>query len=469
MRVPLKPANPPDSAKRYGSTAAAHIDRVIKATQDCAQDCSQDCVAELVDPITRSWRRSASAYRVDPSSKEQPRILTSGELKERREPLAKLIAAAQGELDELYAIVKDAKYTVLLCDNRGVAVNHRGDDAEAESFKYWGTWLGGVWSEDVEGTNGIGTCIVDNHPVTIHHSQHFRARHVSLSCSGAPIFNSTGELTAVLDVSSIDPQLSQASHALTGPLTRMFARAIEERCFRESVRRDWIIAVAPAARISPGMLFAVDADHRLVGADHYARRFLAQHDMRLKDGVNVWSLFERNPDILRKRDRGDLAAAVRMSGSSHASAALITPPEATWRNLEMARLHSRPRLHGVRAFLSVPPPAPRGGGLAPVVLLRVKGFVEKNLDRSVSLQALAKTAGLSVFHFARAFKQSEGLTPHAYLLERRIQHAQKLLTTTALSLADVARQSGFADQGHLARHFRRRLGTSPSAVRKACK
>jgi transcriptional regulator GlxA family with amidase domain len=70
-----------------------------------------------------------------------------------------------------------------------------------------------------------------------------------------------------------------------------------------------------------------------------------------------------------------------------------------------------------------------------------------------------------MFHFARAFKQSEGITPHGYLLERRVERAQKLLTTTNLSRSEIAHASGFADQSHLAPHFRSRVGVSPSTFR----
>jgi transcriptional regulator of acetoin/glycerol metabolism len=83
----------------------------------------------------------------------------------------------------------------------GVVVEHRGNEAEAENFKYWGTWLGGVWSEDVEGTNGIGTCFAEERPLTVHRTEHFRSRHTGLSCSCAPIFDVAGELVAALDVS----------------------------------------------------------------------------------------------------------------------------------------------------------------------------------------------------------------------------------------------------------------------------
>src|SRR5216684_1234561 len=109
-------------------------------------------------------------------------------------PLGKLISSAQEELDELYKVVREAGYAVLLCDSSGVAVAHRGENALASQFQYWGTWLGGVWSEEVEGTNGIGTCIAEERPVTVHRSQHFRSRHINLSCSGAPVFGVDGRL-----------------------------------------------------------------------------------------------------------------------------------------------------------------------------------------------------------------------------------------------------------------------------------
>ena len=133
---------------------------------------------------------------------------TVGELKDSREPLGNLISTAQEELDRLYKVVREAGYTILFCDSAGVAIEHRGEGMEASEFQYWGTWLGGVWAEEIEGTNGIGTCIAEERPVTIHRTQHFRSRHMNLSCSGAPIFGVDARLLAVLDVSAIDPQRS---------------------------------------------------------------------------------------------------------------------------------------------------------------------------------------------------------------------------------------------------------------------
>src|SRR5260370_20433796 len=227
-----------------------------------------------IQAVSSSWQRSAKKHGLDPLDSKAPSILTPSELKHLREPLDKLIFSAQGEMDELYKVVREAGYTVLLCDSSGVAVAHRGEDARASQFQYWGSWLGGVWSEGVEGPNGIGTCIAEERPVTVHRSQHFRSRHRDLSCSGAPVFGIDGTLTAVLDVSAIDPGLSEGAHALTGALTVRSARAIEERFFREQFRREWIVAVVPPEGRVVGMLFAIDRNPRILGANRIARTAL---------------------------------------------------------------------------------------------------------------------------------------------------------------------------------------------------
>ena len=111
--------------------------------------------------MSSSWNRCAIEHGLDPEAKEPPRILTSRELKDHREPLDQLIANAGAELDRLHAVVGQARYIVLLCDAHGVAVDYRVSAADADLFRHWGIYLGGLWDEKVEGTNGIGTAITE--------------------------------------------------------------------------------------------------------------------------------------------------------------------------------------------------------------------------------------------------------------------------------------------------------------------
>jgi transcriptional regulator of acetoin/glycerol metabolism/AraC-like DNA-binding protein len=421
-----------------------------------------------IEGVSSSWQRSANKYSVDPADDTAPRILTPGELKNSREPLDKLISSAQEEIDQLYKVVREAGYAVLFCDSSGVAVEHRGEDAQASRFEYWGTWLGGVWSEGVEGTNGIGTCIAEERPVTVHRSQHFRSRHRNLSCSGAPVFGIDGTLTAVLDVSAIDPELSERAHALTGALTIKSARAIEERFFREQFRREWIVAVAPPGGGVAGMLLAVDGNQRIVGANRIARMFLMLDDRGLGAGVSLWTIFERDADLFRRKGGSDIHARLLVAGGNDSRPALVTPPD-TATNPTNTKLHTRPRLDSIDTLIKLAPapPSQAHGGLSTGALRRVREYVEVHLNESIDLGMLASVAGLSMHHFARQFKQSAGVPPHYYLTQKRVERAQEMLVQTDLSLAEIAYAAGFSDQSHLARHFRHILGTTPREFRQA--
>jgi len=420
------------------------------------------------EKVQASWSRCANTYGVNPAAADAPRILTRQELTDFRQPLDELIFSAREEIDRLYPLVRDAAYTVLLCDAAGVAVEHRGDDSKAGHFEHWGTCLGGVWAEQTEGTNGIGTCIAEERPVTIHRGQHFRSRHKDLSCSGAPLFNVDGTLMGVLDVSGIDPGLSEHAHALTGVLTVNSARAISERFFRQRFRRQWIVAVALRERDALGMLLAVDRDQRIVGADRVARRTLLLDDRKLGAGIDLWTIFERDFEPFRRKEGPDIPTQLIVAGSNETCPALITPPESistAWCNPAMAGLHARPRLDSVTTIAKMAREQAASGKISASAVRRVKEHVDAHLSESVDLAQMAGVAGLSVFHFAREFRQATGVTPHCYLTRRRVERAQDLLVNSSMHLSDIASAAGFFDQSHMARHFRKILGTTPREFR----
>jgi transcriptional regulator of acetoin/glycerol metabolism/AraC-like DNA-binding protein len=444
-------------------TSVQHAERVYSVAQGAAP------VPEI-EELASSWQRSTNRYGVDPIDSRAPRILTSCELKDFREPLGRLVSTAQEELDRLYKVVREARYTILFCDTTGVAIEHRGEDTEASQFEYWGTWLGGVWAEEIEGTNGIGTCIAEERPVTVHRTQHFRSRHMNLSCSGAPIFGIDGRLLAVLDVSAIDPQRSERAHALTGALTVSSARAIEERFFRDYFRHHWIIAIASPGEAASGMLLAVDGDQRVIRANRIARRSFLLDDRALQAGVSLWTMFKQDPELFRRKDSADIATRLVIAGSHESRSVLVTPPIQPFahsRNAASAAVHTRPRLDVISALEKMAPTPQAHGGLSPAAMRRVRDYVDAHLGGSMDLAMLAGIAGVSIHHFARGFKRSVGVTPHHYLMQKRVERAQDLLARTDLSMSEIAYAGGFSDQSHLARHFRQMLGVTPGQFRWA--
>jgi AraC family transcriptional regulator len=106
------------------------------------------------------------------------------------------------------------------------------------------------------------------------------------------------------------------------------------------------------------------------------------------------------------------------------------------------------------------------GGLSERKLRAALEYIEEHLDSELTLDAIAAVAHLSPYHFARMFKTSTGLPPHQYVITRRVERAKGLLRDGGeLSLAQVAARSGFWDQGHFTRHFKRLVGVTPKHFR----
>jgi AraC family transcriptional regulator len=105
------------------------------------------------------------------------------------------------------------------------------------------------------------------------------------------------------------------------------------------------------------------------------------------------------------------------------------------------------------------------GGLSRRALKEVIDYIGDNLEKDLTLAEMAGVAHMSPYHFSRLFKESTGLTPHRYVIERRVQRAKELLGSTALPIAEIAFSCGFANQSHLNRHFQRLLGVNPKALR----
>lgn len=215
-----------------------------------------------------SWRRSANLHHLDPAQRKAPLRLTQGEFNEARRRMEPMLRAAQASLDRLYLAVGGVGCCVMLADRDGVPLDRRGAAGDDRQFTEWGLWTGNVWSEDVEGTNGIGTCIVEQRALTIHRDQHFLARNTLLSCTTAPIFDHEGNLAGALDVSSCRSDLTEGFVNLIAVAVGDAARRIEADHFRMAFPNARIM-LAPDR--GSDALIAVDADDLIIGATRQAR------------------------------------------------------------------------------------------------------------------------------------------------------------------------------------------------------
>jgi len=187
--------------------------------------------------ITRSWIRCLNEYQLNPDSCAEPEVVAPVELQERQERLADVQAVAKVEMANLYQQLAGSGYAIMLTDREGVLLNYFGDPAFTHAASRTGLMQGAVWSERVQGTNGMGTCLVERRPITVHQDEHYLSRNIGLSCAAAPIFDHGGELVGVLDASG-ESRLAQ-QHTLA--LVSMSVQMIENRVFLNQFRHDFIL------------------------------------------------------------------------------------------------------------------------------------------------------------------------------------------------------------------------------------
>ncbi len=97
---------------------------------------------------------------------------------------------------------------------------------------------------------------------------------------------------------------------------------------------------------------------------------------------------------------------------------------------------------------------------------RALEYIEANLAENIGLNEIAQALGVSPYHFSRGFKSNTGLSPHQYVLERRVARAREMLAGGHTTLAEIAYAVGFSSQAHMTDVFRKRLGITPGAYRK---
>jgi AraC-like DNA-binding protein len=107
------------------------------------------------------------------------------------------------------------------------------------------------------------------------------------------------------------------------------------------------------------------------------------------------------------------------------------------------------------------------GGLAAWQERRAKEILQAHIVGGIRIENVARQCSLSVSHFSHAFRASTGNTPHNWIIKRRVELATTLMRNPKTSLAQVAIESGFADQSHLTRVFKRETGFSPGAWRRS--
>jgi transcriptional regulator of acetoin/glycerol metabolism len=225
-------------------------------------------------------------------------------------------------MDRLYQAVGASGCCVLLADGDGVPVDRRGTPADDATFQSWGLWTGALWSEEYEGTNGIGTCVVEQRPLTIDRDQHFFTRNTLLSCMAVPIYDHEAAFAGVLDVSSCRADRTDAFSNLIALAAGDAAKRIEADLFRRAFAHARIVLTQGVDGQSIGLV-AVNADDLVIGATRTARAGLGIAPGRALQPVPAADLLGGEPaqDHLAGGQRAVLQRALLRAGGNVSAAA----------------------------------------------------------------------------------------------------------------------------------------------------
>jgi AraC family transcriptional regulator len=136
-------------------------------------------------------------------------------------------------------------------------------------------------------------------------------------------------------------------------------------------------------------------------------------------------------------------------------------------NLYIESLRNILSIHLLRHYSAFTPRSPLPThNFSSAQLDRILDYIENHLSQTIHLANLAAIIRTSESYFSRSFKQSTGTTPHQYVVKRRVERAKQLLLKSPLSILEVALECGFAHPGHLSRHFKRIVGTTPKKFRQ---
>lgn len=169
------------------------------------------------------------------------------------------------------------------------------------------------------------------------------------------------------------------------------------------------------------------------------------------DRVSIREAFQVQDQVIQ-HGIGTLAAELR--GDAFGGA-LLREALVTQLCVHLLRHHAETRLRAPRC----------PGALSAVQARQVTDYIDGNLSADLSLHSLARIAGMSQYHFARLFKKRFGAPPHAYVQRRRVERARQLVVHSDMELKEVVGATGFCDQSHMTKSFKRVFDMTPAELR----
>jgi sigma-54 dependent transcriptional regulator, acetoin dehydrogenase operon transcriptional activator AcoR len=357
----------------------------------------------LDEVVRASWNRCINTYSLDPQETKRPTMVERADLQARRERLGVVLAIARIEMEGLGKLMEHSEYSVMLTDRDGVILSYVGDPGFSAMARRCGFREGVMWSEREMGTNGMGTCLMTQHSVVIHRTDHFLEQNTQLTCSAAPIFDMRGQLLAALDISGASSNTQ--THTLA--LVDMAAQNVENRAFLGACKEFHLLRFHRCAEFvsTPGEgVLAFDDQGTIRGANRGALKLLGLRDHESVCGQRVDRVLDTN-----------LGSLIQLSGRHgfRPEALSATLGQRRW----FATVHApatepvrRATVGATAAVPAAPPPAApaaenRGGleclNSADAAMMHNVEILRRVVDRDISVLLLGET-GTGKGYCARA-------------------------------------------------------------------
>ncbi len=283
--------------------------------------------------IVHSWKRCLVDYGLNPSENPDPYVLSRTEITERQDRAAQLLRIGRVEMANLYQQIAGSGFGVILTDMDGAVLHYVGDPRFSKTAARAGLQVGSIWNEEVQGTNGMGTCLVEQKPLVVHHHEHFLPRNTGLTCSAAPIFDPYHNLAGVLDASS-ESRLAQQH---TVALLNMSAQAIENRLFLSTFTQSHLLRFHSRSEFVSTLgegIVAFDDSGKILAANRNALFQLGWHNRpELAVGQNIEQIFDvRTPALLENsHSQAFHPAPIRVAKDGRRFFAIVQPAEQSTR------------------------------------------------------------------------------------------------------------------------------------------
>jgi len=241
------------------------------------RDVAMPAPVNLMARLARSRRRSLEEYRLDAGSRGADNVLSGSQLSRLRERNEALLRIAVPGVAWLHRQLGDLGYCLLLTDVSGATLEVRSTGQRASQFTSAGLREGACWSEDTQGTCGVGTALADGEPVLVHGDQHFLVRNHGISCAAVPLFGPEQQLLGVLNATACTQDAQKLGQSLAYRLTMQTAARIEQSVFMSHFADHWVVSVRRQLDdwdADPDDLIAFDEGGRVIGVSRRLRQRL---------------------------------------------------------------------------------------------------------------------------------------------------------------------------------------------------